>query len=148
MSNECNQWLHKRCTDISGALKQEDPNFKCRSCKGEMRIPDIQELRVAQHKEDTIKVVKSFCYLGDCTGERGGCYDATTTRIRSARKKFRELVPILACQGISLATRGHVYNACVRSVMLYASETWPVTNKDIRRLERNDMMMIHWICSA
>jgi len=32
--------------------------------------------------------------------------------------------------------------------MLYANETWPVTNEDFRRLERNDMMMIRWIYSA
>jgi len=110
-----------------------------------MQIPDNQELRVV-HKGDTIEVVKSFCYLGDCIGERGGCY--ATARIRSALKTFRELVLIFACRGISLATRGHVYNACIRSVMLYASETWPVTNDNIRRLERNYMMMIRWICSA
>jgi len=40
----------------------------------------------------------------------------------------------------------------------YASETWPVTNEDIRHLpvtnedirhlERNDMMMVRWICST
>jgi len=39
-----------------------------------MQIPDNQELRVV-HKGDTIEVVKSFCYLGDCIGERGGCYE-------------------------------------------------------------------------
>jgi len=66
--------------------------------------------------------------------------------IEAVSRDFR--TPILACRGISHATRGHVYNACVRSVMLYASETWPVTNEDIRRFERNDVMMIRWICSA
>jgi len=89
--NECNLWI-QGCADIPGTLKQ-DPNFKCRSCKGEIQIPDNQELRVV-HKGDTIEVVKSFCYLGDCIGEKGGCYDATTVRIRSAWKTFRELVPI------------------------------------------------------
>ena len=43
--------------------------------------------------------------------------------------------------------RGYAYNACVRSVLLYASETWAAT-QEVSRLNRNDMMMIRWICSA
>ena len=44
--------------------------------------------------------------------------------------------------------RGYAYNACVCSVLLYASETWAATQEDVSRLNRNDMMMIRWICSA
>ena len=143
----CGLWVHKRCTGIKGALRPHD--FKCKKCKGENATPTTPaELAPVVIEGETIEVVKSFCYLGDFIGERGGCFDATTARIRSAWKKFRELLPILTCRGISLVTRGHVYSACVRSVMLYASETWPVTRDDITRLERNDMMMIRWICSA
>ena len=36
---------------------------------------------------------------------------------------------------------------CVRSVLLYASETWPITVEDINRLRRNDNAMVRWICS-
>ena len=43
--------------------------------------------------------------------------------------------------------RGYAYNACVRSVLLYASETWAATQEDVSRLNQNDMM-IRWICSA
>ena len=73
---------------------------------------------------------------------------ATTARIRSAWKKFRHLLSILTCCGFSLKSRGYAYNACVRSVLLYASETWAATQEDVSRLNRNDMMMIRWICSA
>ena len=97
---------------------------------------------------EEIEVVNSFCYLGDAIGHRGGCYNATTARIRSAWVKFRELLPILTCRGLSLKSRGHAYDACVRKVMLYASETWPVTKEDVTRLHRNNMMMVRWICSS
>ena len=43
---------------------------------------------------------------------------------------------------------GYAYSACVRSVLLYASETWAATQKDVSHLNRNDMMMIRWILSA
>ena len=97
---------------------------------------------------EQLEAVATFCYLGDVTGERGGCQDAITARIRSAWKKFRELLPILTCRGISLLNRGHFYNSCVRNVLLYASETWPVTSVDIARLARSDHAMIRWICAS
>ena len=56
-------------------------------------------------------------------------------------------MPILTCRGVSLKSRGYAYNACVRSVLLYTSETWAATQEDVSRLSRNDMM-IGWICFA
>ena len=57
-------------------------------------------------------------------------------------------MPILTCCGLSLKSRGYDYNACVHSVLLYASETWAATQEDVSRLNRNDMMMIRWMCST
>ena len=36
----------------------------------------------------------------------------------------------------------------VCSVLLYTSETWAATQEDVSRLNRNDMIMIRWICST
>jgi hypothetical protein len=142
----CNQWVHKRCSGLTGRL-QTDPAFRCRTCQAEsMPTPaGIQEVSLGgQHLE----VVDSFCYLGDVVGQAGGCYDATTARIRTAWGKFRDLLPIITNRGISLKTRGHLYNTAVRSVLLYGSETWPLTTEDTNRLIRNDNSMIRWICSV
>ena len=57
-------------------------------------------------------------------------------------------MPILTCRGLLLKSRGYAYNACVCSVLLYASETWATAQEDVSRLSRNDMMKIRWICSA
>ena len=62
-------------------------------------------------------------------------------------KKFRELLAILACCGLSLETYWYLYNACVHSVSLYVSETWAATQKDVSHLNRNDIM-IRWIFST
>ena len=35
----------------------------------------------------------------------------------------------------------------VCSVLLYACKTWYAKQEDVSRLNRNDMMMIRWICS-
>ena len=55
---------------------------------------------------ETLETVESFCYLGDMIGQDGGCSDAVNTRVRSAWKKFRELLPILTNRSFSLNCRG------------------------------------------
>lgn len=41
-----------------------------------------------------------------------------------------------------------MYNACVRSVLLYASETWALNVEDTNRIKRTDHAMLRWICSV
>ena len=60
----------------------------------------------------------------------------------------KDLLPVLTCCGLSLKSRGYAYNACVCSVLLYASETWAATQEDVSRLNQNDMTMIRCICST
>ena len=78
----------------------------------------------------------------------GGCELSTTTRVKTAWKKFNELKPVLSSRQLSFKTRGRVYSSCVRSAMLHASETWPVTKPCLLRLQRNDRAMIRQICNV
>ena len=64
--------------------------------------------------------------------------------MKTAWKKFRELLPVLISRHLSYKTCGHVYSSCVRSAMLHASETWPLTKTN---LQHNDRAMIRQICS-
>ena len=68
--------------------------------------------------------------------------------VRAAWKNFHSLLPVLTNSGILLKVRGHAYNACICSVLLYASETWAIKVDDIHQLVRNDNAMVRWICSA
>ena len=119
----CDFWVHKCCSNIKGPLKP-DTDFKCKKCRGEVSNASISGREPVVISGGEIKKVSSFCYLGDFVGQHGGCFDATTARIRSAWKKLRDLSPILTCRGFSLKSRGYAYNACVCSVLLYASGTW------------------------
>ena len=49
---------------------------------------------------------------------------------------------------ISLSKRGRVYSSCVRSAMLHAIETWPLTKPNLQLLQRNDRAMIRQICNV
>ena len=70
------------------------------------------------------------------------------TGIRSGWCKFRDLVPLFASSGFPLGAKGRLYSARARSAMLYGSETWPVNEEDVIRLERNDATMIRWLCNV
>ena len=96
--------------------------------------------------ETLLVVVPSFCYLGDMLNAGGGCDLAIIVRCQTAWGKFRRLLPLLTSRHLSLMTRGRLYSSCVRSTMLYGSETWATTRANLQRLERNDGCMVRWIC--
>ena len=77
----------------------------------------------------------------------GGC-ELSTTRVKTAWKKFKELLPVLSSRHLSFKTRGRVYSSCLRSTMLHASETWPLTKPNLQRLQRNDRAMMRQICNV
>ena len=54
----------------------------------------------------------------------------------------------LSSRHLSFKTHGHVYSSCVRSAMLHASETWPLTKPSLQRLQQNDRAMIRQICNV
>ena len=45
---------------------------------------------------DKLEVIASFDYLGDMLLAAGGCELSTTTRVKTAWKKFKELKPVLS----------------------------------------------------
>ena len=77
-----------------------------------------------------------------------GCELSTTTCVKTAWKKFKDLLPVLSSRQLSFKTRGCVYSSCVRSAMLHASETWPLTKPNLQGLQRNDRAMIRQICNV
>ena len=97
---------------------------------------------------DKLEVVASFCYLGDMLSAAGGCEFSTTTLVKTAWKKFKDLLPVLSSRHLSFKTRDRVYSSCVRSAMLHASETWPLTKLNLQRLQRNDRAVIRQICNV
>ena len=141
----CKYWVHKKCS----GLPRLTPNteYRCARCKGTARPIDCRPQSEVEVGPDKLEVVDSFCYLGDMLSAAGGCVLAITTRVKTAWKKFRELLPVLTSRHLSYKTRGRVYSSCVRSAMLHASETWAVTQSNLLRLQRNDRAMIRQICN-
>ena len=89
-----------------------------------------------------MEVVNKFCCLGDIS-PGDGVEESIVARIRYGWKKFRELSPVLIFKVYSLCTKGKIFQAYVRSVIPYGSETWAMA-----KLERNGMMLVQWICNV
>ena len=140
----CKHWVHKKCSGLKRLT--EDPDCRCTRCQGTARPLDGRPQRKVQVGPDKLGVVPSFCYLGDMLSAGGGC--ELSTRVKTAWKKFKEQLPFLSPRHLSFKTRGRVYSSCVRSAMLHASVTWPLTKQNRQRLQQNDRAMIRQICNV
>ncbi|RUS86452.1 hypothetical protein EGW08_005767 [Elysia chlorotica] len=100
----CKKWVHKKCSGLKRLTKDSD--FKCSRCQGTARPIDGRPQSEVQVGSDKLDVVASFCYLGDMLSAAGGCDLATTTRVKTAWKKFKELLPVLLSRHLSYKTRG------------------------------------------
>ena len=75
-------WKRTLTTDVHGAR--------------ELHAPLMAEHRRVQVGPDKLEVVASFCYLGDMLSATGGCELSTTTHVKIAWKKFKDLLPVLS----------------------------------------------------
>ena len=135
--NGCKHWVHKKCSGFKRLTK--DWLQMC-TVPGNCRPLGRQITEGSPSRTWQAGGGSFLCYLGDMLSAAGGCELSTTTRVKTAWKKFKELLPVLSSRHLSFKTRGRVYSSCVRSAMLHASETWP--------LQRNDRAMIRQICTA
>ena len=120
----CKCWVHAKCSGLKGQLAKAT-NFVCSQCSSGA-VADRNNEEKVMLAGSNLEVVDKFCYLGDMLDAGGGAESSTVTRVRSGWKMFRELLPLLTTKTISLKVKGELYAACVRSVMLYGSETWPI----------------------
>ena len=131
------QWLQalgaKKCSGLKRLTK--DPDYRCTRCRGTARPLDGRPQKEVQVGPDKLEVVASFCYLGDMLSAAGGCELSTTTHVKTAWKKFKDLLPVLSSRHLSFKTHGRVHSSCLRSAMLHASETWPLTKPNLQRLQ-------------
>lgn len=146
----CKEWVHKRCSGIKGNLEKMCQTFICSRCRNgtnfEKRTQYDEKFKVDE--EMSLEKVDRFCYLGELISCNGDVNTAVTARMRCAWKKFRELSPILSAKKVSLAVKGKIYVSCVRSCMLYGSETWAVKAEQVSKLHRTEMRMIRWMSNV
>ena len=120
LCTKCESWVHGKCAKIKRVTARSATHFLCSKCKGIMEetMDSIEKLC------DEVKTVNGFCYLGDRLNASGGCEAAVTARVRIGWVRFRECGELLLGNRFHPKMKGKVYRCCVRSAILYESETW------------------------
>ena len=77
----------------------------------------------------------------------GACEPAVTARARIGWVMFKEC-RVVNSKRISLKTKGMVYQSCVRSAMLYGSETYCLRENEMAVLKRTKRAMVRVMCGA
>ena len=108
--NGCKHWVHKKCSGLKRLTK--DPDYRCTRCQETACPLDGRPQKEVQVGPDKLEVVASFCYLGDMLSAAGGCELPTTTRVKTAWKKFKDLLPVLSSHHLSLKMWPYVQLLC------------------------------------
>jgi len=93
---------------------------------------NMQKFRL---KEMEIEEVGSFIYLGSVVSESGGTEEDVAGRIKKANSVFVQLYPVWRNLNMLKEVKIRIFNTNVKSVLLYACETWKATNQITRRLQ-------------
>ena len=91
--NSCKHLVHKKCIGLKRLTK--DPDYRCTRCQGTACPLDGRSQKEVQVRPDKLEVVASFCYLGDMLSAAGGRELSTTTCVKTAWKKFKDLLQVL-----------------------------------------------------
>ncbi len=92
-----------------------------------------------------LEEIQQFCYLGDVLDCEAGVERAVRAKVASAWGRWREISSLLVNRNIEQRSRGRVYEACVRSALLYGAETWALTNRLMEVLRSCDRRMLRYV---
>ena len=141
---QCTKRIHGRCLKMKKVTCSSARHFVCRRCT-DVGDGTKEPVEVLCDKVDT---VKGFCYLRDMLNASGGCVSAVTSRVRIGWMKFRECGELLNGRRFSLRMKEMVYRSCVRSAMLYGSETWCLRDSEMSILRRTERAVVRSMCGV
>jgi len=73
--------------------------------------------------------------LGSIVAENGGTNREVSARIQKARGSFSKQRRVWLSKLLRKDTRIRIFNACVKSILLYGCETWLVTKEIQRKIQ-------------
>ena len=86
--------------------------------------------------DETLDEVDSFAYLGSNIDKTGKASSEVGIRIEKAGKVYQMWQrKVFRSNHLSKTTKMRVFQSLVMSVLLYAAETWTITQKDVCKLK-------------
>ncbi|VDO52880.1 unnamed protein product [Schistosoma margrebowiei] len=84
---------------------------------------------------ESLEDVKTFTYLGSIIDEHGGSDADVKARIGKARAAYLQLKNICNSKQLSTNTKVRYFNTNVKTVLLYAAETWRTAKAIIQKIQ-------------
>ena len=104
--------------------------------KATSQRPYTKEATVNITVEDTpVQQVSDFTYLGTIISSDGTIDRELSARIQKASGAFNQLSNIWKNRNIQSYTKIRIYKAAVLTILLYGSEVWNTTKKQLHRFE-------------
>jgi len=125
----CYEQMQSKTTGLAAASKRTGLKIN-RGKSMVMRINTIKENPLTVEGQ-RLEEVDSFSYLGSVTDKQGGTGVDLAARIGKARVAFNMPQNIWRSKEFEIRTltKLRIFNANVKSVLLYGSETWRRTKK-------------------
>jgi len=83
--------------------------------------------------------------LGSIVAENGGTSREVSARIQKVRGSFSKLRRVWLSKLLRKDTKIRIFNACMKSVLLYGSETWLVTKGIQRKIQTFEKRCLRYI---
>lgn len=99
-----------------------------------MRINAVNTSQFAVNQQE-ISEVTSFEYLGSIISTNGGTILDVESRLKKAKGRFAMLFKVWRSNTINTATKIRIFDACVKSILLYGCETWFLTKDLSQKLQ-------------
>lgn len=112
-----------------------------------MRINSTTSTPHMQVNGEELEEVDDFTYLGSVISKDNGVTKDIEARLNKARGTFTRLRNIWKSKQLSRKTKIKLYNSNVKSVLLYGSECWRVTQKDMGKVEVFHNKCLRRICN-
>ena len=146
LCTRCGKWVHKRCSGLRNVTHAAQ-NYACPTCVQPSvgAEAESEQIVLGPDSENVIEEVQTFTYLGDIVDRDGGVERAVRGRLAVAWCKWREIAGLLCNKRLPIHSRSRVYDACIRSVMLYGAETWPLTQRLERSIISCDRRMLRYM---
>ena len=136
---KCGKGIHGRCAKVKRVTPSLGRDFVCGRCKKQVDDGLVEQLGELCEEVET---VRGFCFLGDRVNASDDCEAAVTATAKIGWVKFKEYGELLSSKRFSLKMKEMVYRSCVRSAMLYGSETWCLRENEMVILRRTERAMV------
>jgi hypothetical protein len=125
--------MQRKLDDLWKESKKADLEINSSKTE-EIRVNTTVNQGLRLNGED-IEKSSDIRYFGSIVAENGGTSREVNARIQKARGSFSKLRRVWLSKSLRKDTEIRIFNACVKSVLLYGCETWLVTNKIQRKIQ-------------